>query len=228
VAIGICSEDTLHKSLTDNIPLTYSTWHVSGAMVVSKPASGKVNGEPRLSARDWSFIAYLQRQYKIDKDPLLHSSTNDYGFVDHLDAPSSGLILVGSSFHGLQYLMHQVDMQYLQRNYVVVCRGLAIPGSSKLTIQDRVCQNPEDGTYCMSPQIRCYVQAHLRFRPRTNCKASKTHAYDETIDFYTLCAIAIQEGRDHSCRLLEHHSSIAHSLASSAFTRDKVIFQLSP
>lgn len=166
---------------------------------------------------DESIIACLQWQFPGSSLPLLQLSTKNYGFIDELAVPSSGLTLTVKTFKGLHDLMWQLDMHYLQRQYVVVCCGLAtslLPHLGRRNIP-----NQEHGTRCnccISPQISSSVQAHLAFKWAASCRTqlSNENAQDVTQDSYTFCALTINESHVR-----------CHSLVGSAFARTEVTFQ---
>lgn len=97
-----------------------------GTIVVFKPAGWEVDstggGEnrPHLSS-------YVQQLFSKKEFPLVHLFDFGYGFLHRLDIPSSGLVLVATTFEGLYSLRGQLNIYHLSRQYTTLCHALAPP-----------------------------------------------------------------------------------------------------
>jgi len=93
-----------------------------GLVLLMKPSGWAVDGELLPCAEGQRPLStFLKTRVQC---PLAHLSACDFGFLHRLDAPSSGLILCGTSFRGLFALAWQVSRPSLQSDYVVHCHGL--------------------------------------------------------------------------------------------------------
>jgi len=99
-----------------------------GTVVVLKPVGWEVDStgggqdRPLLSA-------FVQEQFSKKEFPLVHLLEFGYGFLHRLDIPSSGLVLVATTFEGLYSLRSQLNTYHLARQYMTGCHGLGPPAT---------------------------------------------------------------------------------------------------
>lgn len=97
-----------------------------GMTVILKPAGWEVDSTG--GADDHLLLSsYLQKVYSTDKSIVVHLLGFGYGFLHRLDIPSSGLILVATTFEGLYSLRGQMNTYRVAREYITVCHGLGLP-----------------------------------------------------------------------------------------------------
>eukprot|EP00933_Yihiella_yeosuensis_P058686 TRINITY_DN5931_c0_g1_i1.p1 TRINITY_DN5931_c0_g1~~TRINITY_DN5931_c0_g1_i1.p1 ORF type:complete len:695 (-),score=88.31 TRINITY_DN5931_c0_g1_i1:131-2215(-) len=97
-----------------------------GMAVVLKPPGWEVDGprsEPENGAQALS--DFLRANFLQSRFPLPYMPDFQYGFIHRLDVPSSGLILVGTTFAGLYSLRLQINTLTMNREYIVACHHLA-------------------------------------------------------------------------------------------------------
>jgi len=96
-----------------------------GMAVVLKPCGWEVDGSGSV-ANDCELLSkFVQAAFGESDYPLLYSPAFDHGFIHRLDIPSSGLILTGTTFEGLYWIRWQLNVYMIERQYYVMCQGLA-------------------------------------------------------------------------------------------------------
>lgn len=66
---------------------------------------------------------FLRSTFPQEQYPLVHCREHQFGIIHRLDAPSSGLILVGKTMQSYFHLRWQQDTYSLGREYLVLCHG---------------------------------------------------------------------------------------------------------
>ncbi|CAE8628307.1 unnamed protein product, partial [Polarella glacialis] len=95
-----------------------------GLAVLFKPPGWEVDDDTSVpTGRKLS--EYLQGRYP--QSCISRDAHHCHGIIHRLDLPSSGLILVGTSFEGYYRLKWQLDTAQIVREYAVVCHGWANP-----------------------------------------------------------------------------------------------------
>ena len=87
-------------------------YELPGILVLFKPAGWEVDTMSSSSSNEKSIRFLLKAEGK-----------GFSGFISRLDAPSSGLLLLATSFQSLFWLQAQREMRLLERDYVALCRG---------------------------------------------------------------------------------------------------------
>merc|ERR1739848_98851 len=70
---------------------------------------------------------YMQQRYPQADFPLVHQPSFGYGFLHRLDIPSSGLLLMSTTFEGLYALRWQLNTHLLVREYFTLCHDFGRP-----------------------------------------------------------------------------------------------------
>jgi len=85
---------------------------------VHKPAGWEVDNQDA-GGGPW-MSAWLMEQYTIDQVPIVHYEEHQFGMVQRLDIPSSGLVLVGKTWEGFYSLKWQLQTGNITRDYVLL------------------------------------------------------------------------------------------------------------
>eukprot|EP00415_Alexandrium_ostenfeldii_P000483 UN0483 len=64
--------------------------------------------------------SWLMEQFSIDDVPIAHYEEHQFGMVQRLDIPSSGLILVGKTWEGFYTLKWQLQTGGITRDYILL------------------------------------------------------------------------------------------------------------
>ncbi|CAE7283340.1 RAP [Symbiodinium natans] len=95
---------------------------------VHKPAGWEVDNEDA-GGGPW-MSSWLMEQFSFDSVPIVHYEEHQFGLVQRLDIPSSGLILAGKTWEGFYTLKFQLQTGLLVREYVLLVHGwVALDGS---------------------------------------------------------------------------------------------------
>jgi len=100
--------------------------------VVLKPRGWEVDGKGSAPNDGELLSSFVQSLYPQDQFPLVYDTDCDHGFIHRLDIPSSGLILMGTSFEGLYWIRWQLNVYLISREYFVMCQGLSSAGLQHL------------------------------------------------------------------------------------------------
>ncbi|CAK9105297.1 unnamed protein product [Durusdinium trenchii] len=98
---------------------------VEGSVFSTWPEEEATNDvtQPQGSARIRK-VMHLMQASGLDR-PVLRDRPHQCGFVHRLDVPSSGLLLCGLTYEAYYDLKLQLTLGQLQREYLVLCHGLA-------------------------------------------------------------------------------------------------------
>ncbi|CAE7854229.1 unnamed protein product, partial [Symbiodinium microadriaticum] len=88
---------------------------------VHKPAGWEVDNEDA-GGGPW-MSSWLMQQFPFDSVPIVHYEEHQFGLVQRLDIPSSGLILAGKTWEGFYTLKFQLQTGLLVREYVQLVHG---------------------------------------------------------------------------------------------------------
>ena len=161
-------------------------------LVVHKPPGWEVDTKILGNAKGNRLSHFFM---SVEALPLARDVVHQHGFLQRLDMPSSGLILVAKTYEAFYGLRVQLDGGLLIRDYVVLCHGLMLPD-------------------CVEVDARVYVR-HYGNSPSTVCRKGKpsatrlrvlAHCYCgyrpsiEGDDLNNLFAIRIRTGRCHQIR----------------------------
>jgi len=86
--------------------------------VVHKPAGWEVDNQDA-GGGPW-MSSWLMEQFNIDQVPICHYEEHQFGMVQRLDIPSSGLILVGKTWEGFYTLKWQLQTGNITRDSVLL------------------------------------------------------------------------------------------------------------
>ena len=119
-----------HLSLGEGEPWAQE---LPGALLVRKPAHWQVDErDATYDVEQFSdnrgLLSFFVRSLRPGRQyPIVRDTTHQRGFLHRLDVPSSGLILVATSFEGFYDLKFQLATGLLTRAYVILCHGLLSP-----------------------------------------------------------------------------------------------------
>ncbi|CAK9079655.1 unnamed protein product [Durusdinium trenchii] len=94
-----------------------------GILVIYKPPNWEVDAKRNKtvgSGRTRLLSHFVQDQ---ETSRVVRLATFEYGFIHRLDVPSSGLVLVGTTFEGLATLQFQIHTYSIRREYAVLLAG---------------------------------------------------------------------------------------------------------
>ena len=115
---------------TSPLPELPVAYEVPGILVLFKPAGWEVDTF-YCPSKENSF----EKGSKVLRFFLMAQGARGSGFsgfISRLDAPSSGLLLLATSFEALFWLQAQREMKLLERDYVALCRGWLEESSCEL------------------------------------------------------------------------------------------------
>ena len=104
-----------------------------GALLVRKPAHWQVDERDAIYdveqfSDNRGLLSFFVRSLRPGRQyPILRDTTHQRGFLHRLDVPSSGLILVATSYERFYDLKFQLATGLLTRAYVILCHGLLNP-----------------------------------------------------------------------------------------------------
>jgi len=85
---------------------------------IFKPAGWEVDNQDA-GGGPW-MSSWLMEQFSIDDVPIVHYEEHQFGMVQRLDIPSSGLVLVGKTWEGFYSLKWQLQTGGITREYVLL------------------------------------------------------------------------------------------------------------
>ena len=160
---------------------------MSGMCLVMKPPGWEVDSEGCSGLRPLS--GFLHARLPAEHCQLLGLTDFGRGFVHRLDTPSSGLVLVATSFQGYCCLEWQMYTYQIAREYVVLGHG-SLP-STDLHTTTRILDS-----------VPCAV-CSARGRPAES--RLKLIANAEHVEAMGMVAISIRTGRRHQIRVHLQH-----------------------
>jgi len=183
--------------------LPHVVFDLNSMVAVLKPPQWEVDARVseesipvRRRCRSPLFSGFLRWKFPRDTCPLMHCSEQQYGIIHRLDAPSSGLILVGKNFVGYYALRWQQDTYELGREYMVFCHGCIASGSQVINAKIKT-QKTFPAHSMVSDKGR---PAWTQVQP--SCTFSRVGRMEEC---YSFVVITIRTGRTHQIRVhLEH------------------------
>jgi len=183
-----------------------------GISIVYKPADWEVDGEAD-DGNHAPLSVFTQSVFSQTDHPIVHDVRQNYGFLHRLDVPSSGLILVGTTFEGYHFMRLQLDTQRLQREYVVLCRGLGSP--ALVRISARVDTAPD-------PSQRKSITD--RGKPSETLLQVTSHAKGIKEGYVCLAVHQIRTGRRHQIRAHMRFANLP-SVSDGRYTLREILFR---
>ena len=175
-------------------------------LAVYKPCGWEVDqgssvGEKRLST-------YVRSQIVTRRFCILKDATHLHGFLHRLDVPSSGLILLAKTYQAFYYLMSQLHLNQLVRDYVVCCHGWVSPSTRQ--IMARVLWSASAGSALPSKALSKDLMGG---KPSVTHVKVLAHLMRDQQP-HSLLVIRIQTGRRHQIRA--HLAFIGHPVICDA------------
>lgn len=94
---------------------------LSDMCVVMKPAGWEVDNQDA-GGGPW-LSSWLMQTFDIDSVPICHYEEHQFGMLNRLDIPSSGLVLVGKTWEGFYSLKWQLQTGGITKDYVMLVHG---------------------------------------------------------------------------------------------------------
>ena len=131
-------DEELEGGARDSHPEPCEPWaqELRGALLVRKPPHWQVDERDAMYEAEQFFddrglLSNFVRAMKPYRQcPILQQTSHQRGFLHRLDVPSSGLILVSTSFETFFDLKFQLATGLLMRGYIILCHGLLNPSRS--------------------------------------------------------------------------------------------------
>eukprot|EP00439_Symbiodinium_sp_Y106_P072334 s1091_g13.t1 len=160
---------------------------LQGISVVFKPPYWEVDAKGQLSGSGLYLSSYMQNSHP--SSCVVRMAAFEYGFVHRLDIPSSGLVLVGTSFRGLAGLQWQMHTYSICREYVVLLAGTWPVAVQKINVnvQDFIAGRSHVSADGRPSETRVKGLAHAR-----SCSRD---------EYLSLVCISICTGRRHQIRV---------------------------
>eukprot|EP00746_Dinoflagellata_sp_MGD_P140875 gnl/MRDRNA2_/MRDRNA2_74067_c0_seq1.p2 gnl/MRDRNA2_/MRDRNA2_74067_c0~~gnl/MRDRNA2_/MRDRNA2_74067_c0_seq1.p2 ORF type:complete len:221 (+),score=21.52 gnl/MRDRNA2_/MRDRNA2_74067_c0_seq1:394-1056(+) len=96
-----------------------------GVAVLYKPPGWEVDVTAGGTCDGLNLSTFMQKRLPAAQFPLVHLPDFGFGFIHRLDVPSSGLVLVATTFEGLYGLQWQKNIYEINREYMVIGHNLA-------------------------------------------------------------------------------------------------------
>ena len=178
------------RSSAFNVP--HCQLDLQDRLVVHKPPGWEVDTKILGNAKGSRLSHFFM---SVESLPLARDVVHQYGFLQRLDMPSSGLILVAKTYQAFYGLRLQLDSGLLIRDYIVLCHSLMLPDCVEVdasvyvrhygNLPSAVCRKGKPS----ATRLRVLANCHCACRPS-----------DEGEDFNNLFAIRIRTGRRHQIR----------------------------
>lgn len=162
--------------------------HCPGMCVLHKPAGWEV--DVTLESSDANRLSrFLQSHCSSLESSVVHLSAFGHGFVHRLDVPSSGLVLVGTTFQGLLALQWQKNLYEIVREYIVVSHDTSL--NVAFDVEARVSVSGK-GDRTLTTDVGQPAISHMR--------AGAHCVWLEALQRVSVIVIRIHTGRRHQIR----------------------------
>eukprot|EP00747_Dinoflagellata_sp_TGD_P096560 gnl/TRDRNA2_/TRDRNA2_166878_c0_seq2.p1 gnl/TRDRNA2_/TRDRNA2_166878_c0~~gnl/TRDRNA2_/TRDRNA2_166878_c0_seq2.p1 ORF type:complete len:316 (-),score=27.08 gnl/TRDRNA2_/TRDRNA2_166878_c0_seq2:50-997(-) len=180
-------------------------FHHKGMMVINKPQGWEVD-VTSVSSDAICLSSFVQQTLPWTTFPVVHMSEFGKGFIHRLDVPSSGLVLVGTSFEGLYALQWQKNIYEISREYQVISHGV---GSTMLYYVDaRVNVTGAKASRTLTEESGQPAVSHFAVGAHLACR--RIHEAE-----YCVIVVRIYTGRRHQIRAHTRH--IGHPTATDGW-----------